>query len=451
MGGNKSRVGNFQVLILPAILLVVSLVCASSQADWPQWRGADRDGVWHESGLRSEIPADGLPVRWRVPAALGYAGPAVADGKVYLFEYESREGEVKNDPGARVELQGTERLRCLDAKSGAELWKHEYDRSYKISYPSGPRCTPTVDGDRVYILGAEGDLKCLRTSDGTEVWAKSFSKDYGAETPLWGHSAHPLVVGNLLFCLVGGEGSIVVAFDKLTGKEKWRALSAYEPGYCPPMTIEFEGKTQLVIFHPKAVSGLDLADGKELWTVPIEPSYGMSIAPPLLAGDRVFASGYNASVCLKLPTAGEEPEVLWAGSPKKSISSANSPPIFDGATIFGVDANDSTLVAVDPATGERLWETKAPVVGEAKRARHGTAFIVRQGETDRYWLFNEQGDLILARLSAKAYEELGRQHVLEPTVDAFGRQVVWSHPAFAEKAMFARNDKEIVCLDLSAE
>ncbi len=433
------------------VLLLSSLSAPVVADEWPQWRGPQRDGVWRESGLPSGLTDREVSVRWRVPVALGYAGPAVAGGKVYLFEYEQSAGEIENRPNARAKLEGQERLRCLDARSGDELWKYEYPRTYEISYPSGPRCTPTVDGDRVYVLGAEGDLTCVSTSDGSVVWSKSFSADYGAKTPIWGHSAHPLVDDDTLYCVVGGEGSIAVAFDKMTGQEKWRALSANEPGYCPPTMMTISGQKQIVIFYPRAIAGMNPTTGEELWSVPIEPSYGMSIAQPLRAGDRLFISGYNASVCFSLPSPGKEPDILWAGKPKTSISSSNVSPIYDGALIYGVDANDSALVAVDPASGQRLWQTKTPTVGEGERGRHGTVFLVRQGETDRYWLFSEKGDLILAKLSKAGYEELGRQNILSTTSGAFGRTVVWSHPAFADRAVFARNDKEIVCVDLAAK
>ncbi len=430
-----------------ALPLLAALVFASTgnAADWPQWRGPQRDGVWRETGLLESIPEGGFKVRWKQPAALGYAGPAVADGRVYLFEYEKAEGEIENNPGSRVVLQGTERLRCLDARTGDELWRHEYNRPYNVSYPNGPRCTPTVDGDRVYTLGTEGDLLCLRTDDGEVLWSKSFSEEFGAETHLWGHSAHPLVVGELLYCIVGGEGSVAVAFDKLTGEERWRSLSAYEPGYCPPTVIGGE----LVVFHPEAVVGLEPTTGNQRWSVPIRPSYGMSIAQPVPFGDALFASGFRASVAFR--PSGGQPEVLWAGTPKTSVSSSNVTPMFDGAAIYGVDGDDSALVAVDPESGERLWQTQVPVLARNERGRHGTAFIVRQGETDRYWLFNESGELILARLTPEAYEELGRQPLLKPTSDAFGRPVVWSHPAFAQGAVFARNDEQIVCVELRSD
>lgn len=446
---------------LSALCVTLLLTGTTWAADWPHWLGPSRDAVWHEEGIIEALPEGPLDVTWRVPVALGYSGPSVADSKVFIFEYERREGDITDNPGARDNLDGTERLRCLDSATGEELWRHEYDRPYFVSYPSGPRCSPIVDADRVYALGAEGDLTCLRVADGSVVWKKSFANDFGAPTPQWGHSAHPLVDGDTLYCLVGGEGSVVVAFDKRTGDEKWRALSAptinNEVGYCPPSIIEHAGQRQLVIFYPEAVSGLALDTGKPLWSVPITSSYGMSIAQPNLLGDRVFTTGYGGpSVFFKLPQSdGTEPKVLWSGSPKTSVSAANATPVADAQAdvLYGVDANSSALCAIDMKTGERLWQTKKPTLGSDGRsqARHGTVFPVRQGATDRFWLASETGELILARLTPNAYEELGRKPLIEPTGDAFGRPVWWSHPAFAERSVFARNDNELVRVNLAAE
>lgn len=434
------------------------LLTAAVADDWPQWRGPERDGVWRESGLAETLPESGLDYAWRVPVKLGYAGPAVSAGRVYLFEYERTEGEITDQPGARDKLKGTERVRCLDSASGDEVWRHEYPRDYFVSYPSGPRCTPTVDGEHVYTLGAEGDLCCLRASDGSVVWSKFFPDDYGAPTPMWGHAAHPLVDGDTLYCLVGGEGSVVVAFNKLTGEEKWRALSTpsmnNEVGYCPPTMTERDGKKELVVFDPEAACGLDPETGAVLWSVPIQPSYGMSIAQPLPMGDRMFVTGYGGpSVLFETAEGEKQPKVIWSGTAKTSASSANASPIADpdGRAIYAVEANGSSLVAIDPASGERFWETQRPTLGKEGRARHGTVFVVRQGETDRYWLTSETGHLILARLTPEGYEEIARQPMLEPTGDAFGRPVLWSHPAFAERAVFARNDKELVRVNLAAE
>ncbi len=441
------------------LLLGVFTTTLALADDWPHWMGPGHDGVWRETGIVENLPSDpkDLNVKWRVPCDLGYSGPAVSNGRVYVFEYEKSQGEITNNPGGKDKLKGTERLRCLDASSGNEIWRYEYDRPYRVSYPSGPRCTPTVDDDHVYILGTMGDLTCLKTADGSVVWKKSFKKDYDAGAPLWGHSAHPLVDGDTLYCMVGGEGSVAVALDKQTGEEKWRALSAYKVGYCPPSMISHQGEKQLVIFHPEAVNGLNPASGEVLWSVPIKPEFGMSIAQPNLIGDHLFTSGYGGgvSVYFKLPEGDEEPEIIWSGTPKTSVSAANATPIVDsrGEVIYGCHANSSILVAVDVETGERLWSTREPTLSDAKnrRARHGTAFLVRQGDSDNYWLMSENGDLIVANLTVEGYNEISRVNILEASGGTFGRSVVWSHPAYANRCIYARNDKEIVCIDLSAK
>jgi outer membrane protein assembly factor BamB len=442
----------------PRLLLTVCLAVASATAradDWPQWMGPRRDGVWREAGVVKSIPAQGLPVKWRVPVAGGYSGPAVADGRVYLMDYDRREGEPLNDPGARSELDGRERILCLDATTGKLLWKHEYERPYAISYASGPRCTPTVADGRVYTLGAEGDLLCLDAVGGKLLWQKNFVKDYAAPVPIWGFCGHPLVDGDQLICLVGGEGSVAVSFDRRTGRELWRAVSASEQGYCPPTIIEAAGRRQLMIWDADKLNALDPATGALLWSQPLKPSYGMSIMAPQVAdtklGRVLFASGIgHVGALYKLGVKEPSADILWRGQPKTAVYCANSTPFIRDETLYGCDCETGFLTAVDLATGKRIWETGAPTMGD-RRGRHGTAFLVRHEPSGPgiVWLFSETGDLILARLTPRAYEELGRMHLLDPTNECFGREVVWSHPAFAGRCVFARNDRELVCVSLA--
>ncbi len=195
--------------------LFVALTMASGvRADeWPQWMGPQRDGVWRESGIVDVLPTNGPDIVWRAPVAGGYAGPAVADGKVFVMDYRRREGEPTNDPGIRPDVVGDERVLCLDAATGEQIWVHAYDCPYQISYPAGPRVTPTVDGDRLYTLGAEGRLLCLQVADGQVVWSKDLQDAYKFRVPTWGCCGHPLVHGDKLLCVVGGKGSVAVAFD----------------------------------------------------------------------------------------------------------------------------------------------------------------------------------------------------------------------------------------------
>ncbi|MBL8850742.1 MAG: PQQ-like beta-propeller repeat protein, partial [Planctomycetaceae bacterium] len=312
----------------------------------------------------------------------------------------------------------------------------------------GPRTTPTVEGDRVYALGAEGKLFCVKSATGKVVWQHDLKEEYGAATPYWGHCAHPLIRGDLLIALVGGEGTGVVAFNKLTGKEVWRSLTAGEIGYCPPTLATGTATPQLLIWLPDQVHGLDPQTGAELWSLPLKPDYGMSIAAPAQAGRLVFFSGVgNQSVLLELADDGSAPREVWRGRNDTSVSIAHAGPLAVDNALFGCDEK-GWLRGVDLPTGERLWETLEAT--ELQRpAGYGTAFLVKNG--DRWFLFNDSGDLVVAEIDRDGYREHGRFHVLEPTGDAFGRPVVWSHPAFARKCLFARNDKEIVCVSLAEE
>ena len=440
-------------------LLVMTFFSTARADDWPQWLGPRRDSIWREPGLATAIPAAGLPVKWRVPVAGGYSGPAVADGRVYVMDYVAREGELVNGPNDRTLRAGTERLLCLDAATGRLLWKHEYDCPYSISYASGPRCTPTVADGRVYALGAEGNLACLDAATGRLLWSKDFKTDYAAPTPIWGFCGHPLVEGDLLVCLVGGPGSVAMAFDRVTGAERWKALTASESGYCPPTMIESAGARQLVIWDADNLNALDPATGRVLWSQPLKPMYGMSIMAPQVAdtprGQVLFASGIGRVAALyALAADAPAARLLWRGEPKSAVFCANATPFIAGDTLYGCDCDTGMLTAVALDDGRRLWETLEPTTGGERRSKHGTAFLVRQAEVvagdpagaTRTWIFSETGDLILARLSPEKYEELGRTRLLDPTNECFGREVVWSHPAFADGCILVRNDRELVCV-----
>ena len=434
-------------LILKSLFLLSLIGCELIADDWPQWMGPQRDAVWRESGIVERFPAEGLSVKWRTPIHGGYAGPAVARGRVFVPDYVRRKGDAANNPGTRSNISGSERLLCLDVETGDVVWKYEYNCPYEISYPAGPRVTPTVDGDRVYSLGAHGHLACLEIKTGDVVWKRHLEEDYKTKAPVWGFSAHPLIDGEKLICIVGGKGSVAVAFNKKTGKEIWRSISASESGYCPPSIIEAAGKRQLLIWDADKVNSLDPESGKVYWSVALKPSYGMSIAQPRKYKNFLFASGIgNISGVIQLDQEKPDAEIYWRGNNRNSAYCSNATPFIQDGTVYAVDCEKSSLIAFDLESGDRHWATKKPAIGD-KRGRHGTAFIVKH--EDRFFLFSETGDLILANLTPDKYEELGRFHVLEPTGEAFGRDVVWSHPAFANRCVFARNDKEIVCVSLA--
>jgi outer membrane protein assembly factor BamB len=438
---------------LLAVFLLGLAVPLSRADDWPQWLGPKRDGVWREKGILDRFPAGGPKVKWRADVGAGYSGPSVAGGKVYLTDRILAPGAKLPDSGfAAPTLPGVERVLCLNEADGKPLWKHEYDCTYQLSYASGPRASPIVDGDRVYTLGAMGNLFCLDTKTGGVQWSKDFRKEYDAKTQTWGFAGHPLVDGDKLICLVGGPGSTVVAFDKKTGKELWKSLSASQAGYCPPTLIEQGGKRQLIVWHPAAVVSLDPETGKQNWSQAFEASSGLSIPTPRLDGDRLFVTAfYNGSLMLKLKPDGSGAEVVWKGKTKSEqprltdgLHSIMPTPFIIDNHIYGV-CSYGELRCLEGDTGKRLWMTLEATGG--KEERWANAFLIRH--EDRFFLFNEKGDLIIARLTPKGYEEVSRAHILDPDNKLPGRLVIWSHPAFANKAMYARNDHEIVCVSLA--
>jgi outer membrane protein assembly factor BamB len=307
-----------------------------------------------------------------------------------------------------------------------------------------------------------GDLYCLDAKTGKVIWSKNFPTDYKAKVPMWGFCGHPLAYKNLLICAVGGEDAAAVAFDKDTGEEKWKALNARDLGYSAPTLIHAGGVDQVVIWTGHTINGLDPLTGHKHWSVGLEPAYSMSIMSPRQEGDRLFAAGIGgAGVVLKLDREKPKVSVVWQEVPDKTLKHTkergvypvNMTPFVDHGTIYGVD-QPGMLRAVELETGKKLWFTHKPVIGRAetedfKGAVSGTAFIVKNG--DRYFLFAETGELIIAKLSPSEYTELSRVKLLEPTGAAFGRKVVWSYPAFANKCIFVRNDKEIACFSLAAE
>jgi outer membrane protein assembly factor BamB len=458
-------------LALAAVLALLVGGPASRAAradDWPQWLGPKRDGVWRETGILASFPKGGPKVRWRKPVGIGYSGPAVAGGKVYLTDRVLDEGVKNPDSGfSRKSLAGKERVLCFNVSDGKLLWKRDYPCTYEISYPAGPRATPVVAGGKVYTLGAMGDLRCWDAAKGTPLWKKNFPEDYNAPVPMWGFSSSPLVEGDKVICLVGGEGSVVVAFDKDSGKEKWKALSAREIGYCPPVVIKAGGKRQLIVWHPQALVSLNPDSGEVYWSEKSNAQAGMTIPTPRQDGDKLFVSCfYNGSMLLKLDKVKPAEKVLWRGKhflrarrgseqPENTdaLHCVMSTPFIKDGYIYGVDSYGQ-LRCIKEDTGERVWSTLKATGGELER--WANAFIVAQG--DRYFLFNEDGDLIIAKMTPKGYEEVSRAHILAPTNKMAGgpfskkknRLVLWSHPAFADKAMFARNDKELVCVSLAA-
>lgn len=417
--------------------------------DWPQWLGPNREGIWRESGIIRKFGEESPNVRWRTAIGSGYAGPAIAKSRVYVTDRIAQSGNPateQKDHYARRRGPGLERVLCLNETDGSILWKHEYDCPYTVAYPAGPRATPTVHQGKVYTLGAEGNLFCFDAAKGDVLWSCDFKKAYSLKVPVWGVSAPPLIDGNKLICIVGGKGTTAVAFDKDTGKEIWRALSSKSPGYSAPIIYKIGSKRQLIIWHGESINSLDPQTGKLYWSIPIETWSGMAIATPRLLDDSLFIMGFRyRSTMIRMDTSKPAAKIVWQGGKDSGIAGAINTPFLQDGYIYG-SGHDGNYRCVELKTGKRIWETYTPTT-RVRKNRWANAFTIKNG--DRFFLANDEGDLIIAKLTPDGYKEIDRTHIIDTTGKAEGRDLVWSHPAFANKSVYARNDKEIVCISLA--
>jgi outer membrane protein assembly factor BamB len=422
---------SFPKALTIAVLLLAAMAVRAD--DWPQWRGPNRDGVWRETGILAAIPESGLKVRWRARIGNGYSGPVVAQGRVFVTDHQLRP-EV-------------ERVLCFEEATGKPLWTHTDPCDYEdMEYGNGPRASPTVHAGKVYTLGTKGHLLCLDAARGDVLWKKDLAKDFNARIPRYGASAAPLVEGDLLIVCAGGQpNASVVALDRHTGKERWRALKD-RPAYSAPIAITAGGCRQVIVWTADTVTALEPATGKVYWRVPYKATFdpAQAVASPVFHKGRLLCLGAwsRGSLMLKVDPGKPAASVLW--KTRTTPSTVFSTPLFQEERHFYAIVNNGELCCLDATSGQEVWATREPT-----SEKFGTAHLTPIG--DRTFLFNHKGQLILARLTPQGYQELGRSFLVEPTAGyrAAGAET-WAHPAYANKCVFARNDRVLVCASLAA-
>ena len=442
-----------------AVAVVCAVVCLTAVGlhaeDWPQWRGANRDGVWRDTGIVERFADDGLIVKWRTPVRGGFAGPAVADGRVFVLDYQET-------PGSRT-MDGHERLLALDEETGAVLWTREWPAAYRnihYKFAIGPRATPLVDGDRVYIMGAAGTLSCFDTATGELFWRVDTVADYGVTVPVFGVAQSPLVEGEHVIALLGGEpDAMVVAWDKTTGAEAWRAIETNsEAGYSSPIVIDAGGVRQLIVWYPAGVTSLDPATGDIWWQHDFSLPSGFTIGTPVRSGPYLLVTHVeNGGLVLALNPDRPAARPVWEGTnlnrtdrpPQRSLISTAA---VAGDAVYGLNSYGE-FRGIDLRNGARLWSTE----GLTPDNRWTNSYLVANG--DRWFMVHETGELVIARFTPDGYEEVDRTLLLTPTTRTQGgasgrwddRAVLWAHPAFANRHVVARNDAEVVRVSLAAE
>lgn len=412
---------------------------AAQGEDWAQWRGSNRDAVINDPEIAQQLPEGELPRLWDVSVGPGYSGPTVASGRVYLTD---RQGE---------EDQASERVLCMDAKTGDTLWKHEYPVEYSIGYQaSGPRAAVTVDDDLAFAVGGMGMMHCLTADEGQVVWKRDLSADYKIRMPIWGITASPIVYQQSVIQVVAGAGdACLVAFDRQTGRELWRAIDE-KAGYSAPILIRQGDADVLVCWTGESITGLDPSDGDVYWSVEMKPrNMPIGVPTPVVNGNKLFVSSfYDGSMMIELDEKTPNAKKLWhrIGVDEKNtdaLHSMISNPILRSDAVYGVDSYGQ-FRCLDIETGDRIWENNTVV----PRARWATVHMIQNGQ--QIIMVNERGELLLSTLSTDGVEIQSRSRLIDPTLQQLRRRdgVVWSHPALANGVIFARNDKQLVAVSL---
>ena len=413
-------------------VLLLSCLAGSHAEDWPQWRGPRRDGTWNETNIIERFPESGPKITWRVPVGPGFSSPVIAKERVYLTDAEL------------VRPKANEHVYCFDAVTGSALWKHRYpveyeDWAFDPKSPGGPRSTPILHDGKLYTLGATGNLICFDAMQGDVLWQKRLKVEYDAANASFTPSL--LIEGDLLIVIVGAEpGPCVVAFDLNSGREMWRALD--EPSvYSSPIVIRAAGKNQLIVVTLRSVTALDPQNGQAFWRVPLRSTRDMSVPTPAYSKGYLWINGLMLKLVMDQPGA----EVLWPqeqAPPRRTLSNTSSGQ-FIAKNLYTSNLAGQ-LICVQPADGTILWETD-----KATTTRNGASIHITP-RADTAFLFNDQGELILARLGPDGYKEINRAALLRGTYAYAGKQFAWTAPGFSNGHVFARNDQELVCADLRA-
>jgi len=433
--------------ILISLLSWAILSSAASAEDWPQWQGPGRNAVSKETGLLKEWPKDGPPLAWKVKGlGGGYSGPSIAAGRIFGM---SNRGD-------------DEVVWALSEPDGKELWATRLGPALRQSWPQGkegPGCTPSVDGERLYVEGLAGDVACLQVQDGKVLWQRSLQKDFGGSLPTWSYRESPLVDGDKVVCTPGGEDATLAALDKMTGKTIWKSRLPGSPGgdsgglgafsksgaaYASAIVFDFQGQRQYAQFTATALIGVAASDGKVLWRYDRPAnSHKINCSTPLYYDGQVLAaSAYDAGGGLvklsKDANGGVKAEEVWFS--RKMQNHHGGMILLDGS-LYGANGGNEGgyLICLDFKTGNVLWDERDDA---GHRAPKGSLALA----DGRLYYRTEKGAMLLIEPSPKQYIERGRFDQPDRT-----RQPAWTHPVIANGKLYLRDQDVLLCYDVKAQ
>jgi outer membrane protein assembly factor BamB len=393
-----------------ALLTLASQAMAQTAAIWPQWRGPNRDGISKETGLLKQWPAEGPPLVWKATGAgRGYSSFSISNGKLYTL-------------GLRGDR---EFIIAFDVDTGKEAWATAHGSAFHNDRGDGPRGTPTVDGDRVYALGGNGDLSALDARTGKIVWTKNVLKEFGGSNITWGISESPLVLGNKVLVNPGGPNASIVALNKADGSVIWKSQSD-KAGYSSGIPVEINGATQVVFFTSERALGLDAKDGRLLWDYSRPANDVANVATPIVRANRVFiSSDYGTGGGVVEIKPDNKAQELWFS---RDMRNHHSSSVLIGDYLYGFSSAILTAIKFD--TGEIAWRDRS--VGKG-------SLVYADGHL---YCFSENGVVGLVEATPAGYKEKGRFRIPQDSLPT------WTHPVVAGGRLYLRDQDTIYAFDV---
>lgn len=400
-------------VVLSVIVLVFGLagqVMAQAGANWPQWRGPNRDGISKETGLLKQWPAEGPALVWKASGAgRGYSSFSIANGRLYTM-------------GLRGDR---EFVIAFDIANGKEAWATPHGNAFRNDRGDGPRGTPTIDGDRLYALGGNGDLSAMDARTGRIIWTKNVLREFGGSNIRWGISESALVLGNKVLVNAGGRNASIVALNKENGAVIWKSQSD-EAGYSSAIPLQVNGGTQVIFFTGERAVGLDVNDGRLLWEYSRPSNRTANVATPIARGNRVFISsdyGTGGGV-VEIKADGKAEEIYFT----KDMRNHHSSSVLVGDHLYGFSSAVLTAMRFD--TGEIAWRDRS--VGKG-------SLVYADGHL---YCFSENGVVGLVEATPAGYREKGRFRIPQDSLPT------WSHPVVAGGRLFLRDQDTIYAFDV---
>jgi outer membrane protein assembly factor BamB len=405
--------------LITLLALVVTGLCLQAD-DWPGFRGPLRDGKSAEKGLLASWPKEGPALVWKITdAGDALSGMAIAGGRLYTMgQYEDGQYTL-----------------CYDLGDGKQLWKTRNGATFTNSFGDGPRCTPTLDGDMLFALGAQGDLQCLQAANGSEKWKLNILEEFGGQNIGWGISESPLVDGDRVIVTPGGTGGTMVALYKSSGRPVWQsrdpnANGAEQAGYASPLLITLGDQRQIVTFTSKGAYGANARDGKFLWRYDQVANSTANCSSPVYHNGKILYSSDYGTGCalLELKPDGTASEVYF----NKNLKSHHGGYVLVDGHVYGFDS--SNLVCLEWETGKVKWKDRSVGKGSVTYA------------DGKLYVLSENGVMGLVNASHAAYSEISRFKL----PDLSGRST-WVYPVISNGRLYLRDQQIILCYDIKAK